>query len=178
MLLRCHAALLLTLVAGAMGCQQGSAPATESASNERSAVAGSSYLLSVEPAGAKGVIAVRETAADGDDVLVVGRIGGSENPWIDGRAVFSIVDNSLQACSDIAGDTCKTPWDYCCETPKLPESTALIKVVDETDNIVGVDARGLLGVKELSTVVVQGKAKRDESGNLTVLATGVYVAQQ
>ena len=37
------------------------------------------------------------------------------------------------------------------------------------------DAKGLLKVKELTTVVVIGKALRDEAGNLTVLATGVYV---
>jgi len=30
-------------------------------------------------------------------------------------------------------------------------------------------------VKELQTVVVQGIAKRDEAGNLTVQATGLYV---
>ena len=38
-----------------------------------------------------------------------------------------------------------------------------------------VDAGELLSVKELSTVVVKGKAQRDDSGNLTVLASGVYV---
>ncbi len=37
------------------------------------------------------------------------------------------------------------------------------------------DARELLKVKELSTVVIQGTARRDDAGNLTVLATGVYV---
>ncbi len=37
------------------------------------------------------------------------------------------------------------------------------------------DARELLKVKELSTVVVKGKAKRDDAGNLTILASGVYV---
>jgi len=37
------------------------------------------------------------------------------------------------------------------------------------------DARGLLNVKEMSTVVVKGKAQRDEAGNLTILASGVYV---
>jgi hypothetical protein len=30
----------------------------------------------------------------------------------------------------------------------------------------------------LSTVVVKGKAKRDEAGNLTVLATGVFVKKK
>lgn len=37
------------------------------------------------------------------------------------------------------------------------------------------DARELLKVKELSTVVVKGKAQRDDAGNLTILASGVYV---
>ena len=37
------------------------------------------------------------------------------------------------------------------------------------------DARELLNVKELTTVVVTGKAQRDDAGNLTILATGVYV---
>ena len=37
------------------------------------------------------------------------------------------------------------------------------------------DARELLNVKEMSTVVVKGKAQRDEAGNLTILASGVYV---
>ena len=39
------------------------------------------------------------------------------------------------------------------------------------------DARELLNVKELATVVVLGKAQRDDDGNLTILATGVHVRQ-
>ena len=67
------------------------------------------------------------------------------------------------------------PWDYCCETDRLPEATALVKVIDESGELVAVDTRELLGVKELQTVIVQGKAQRDEAGNLTILATGMYV---
>ncbi len=37
------------------------------------------------------------------------------------------------------------------------------------------DARELLKVTELATVVVKGKAQRDDAGNLTILASGVYV---
>ena len=50
-----------------------------------------------------------------------------------------------------------------------------IKVVDEAGELVKHDAKGLLSVKELSTVVVEGKAQRDAAGNLTVLASGVFV---
>ena len=136
---------------------------------------GSKFILTAEPEGAVDVIKVRAEAADGEDIVIVGRIGGSENPWIDGRAAFSIVDGSLKACSDIEGDECPKPWDYCCQVPELPTATALVKVVDDNGELVKADARGLLSVKELSTVVVKGKAKRDEAGNLTVLASGVFV---
>ena len=138
-------------------------------------VDGSQYQLTSEPESAQDVIQVREDAGDGDDVVVVGRIGGSANPWIDGRAAFSIVDQSLKACSDIPGDTCTQPWDYCCETDRLPTATALVKIVDSQGGLVEADAKGLLNVAELSTVVVQGKAQRDDVGNLTILASGVHV---
>jgi hypothetical protein len=85
------------------------------------------------------------------------------------------VDGSLKACSDIPGDTCEKPWDYCCETHKLANATALVKVLDDQGDIVKAGARSLLNVQELSTVIVQGTAKRDDSGNLTVLANGVFV---
>jgi hypothetical protein len=110
-----------------------------------------------------------------EEVAVLGRIGGDINPWVEGVAAFSIVDPTLQACSDRPGDMCETPWDYCCEVPALRTGKALVKVIDEQGKVVKSDARGLLGVKELDTVVVQGTAERDDAGNPTVLATGVYI---
>src|SRR5262245_163746 len=73
-------------------------------------------ILKEEPQDAKDVIATREKAQDKDDVVVVGRIGGRENPWVKGTAAFSIVDLSLKPCNEREGDTCETPWDYCCES--------------------------------------------------------------
>ncbi len=136
---------------------------------------GSQYLLTEEPQDAKDVIAVRENAQNDDAVIVVGRIGGSKNPWVEGRTAFSIVDLSLKACSDIEGDKCKMPWDYCCETDLLPKATVLVKVVDEAGDLLAADSRELLSVKELDTVVINGTAKRDDAGNLTVLASTIYV---
>ena len=94
----------------AIGCSQES-PTTSapSATNSASAVDGSKYLLNSEPDDAMDVIKLREAANDGDDVVIVGRIGGSENPWVEGRAAFSIVDPSLKPCED----GCPKPWDYC-----------------------------------------------------------------
>ena len=44
--------------------------------------------------------------------------------------------------------------------------------------LVKADAKELLDVKELSTVVVKGKAKRDDDGNITILASGVFVKKK
>jgi hypothetical protein len=160
------------------GCSSGTSSSSGSASNSGPAVDGSKYVLAAEPEGAAEVIAVRESAKDGDDVVLVGRIGG-EAPWNEGAAAFFVVDNSLRACSDRPGDECKTPWDYCCERSEdLAAATALVKVVDENGALVKVDTRKLLPVQELSTVVVKGKAKRDDAGNLTVLADGVYIKNE
>jgi hypothetical protein len=133
-----------------------------------------SMLLKKEPKGAVDVLALRKDAKDKQDVVVVGRIGGRVNPWIKGTAVFPIVDRSLRACSDIPGDACKTPWDYCCEAD-VPKATVLVMFVDEKGKVIKQDPRELFHVKELSTVVVQGTAKRDKAGNVTVLATKLHV---
>lgn len=161
-----------------IGCSQGSTTPDSSTSVASPTVDGSKYLLDEEPEGATAVIQVREEANDGDEVVLVGRIGGSLDPWIEGRAAFSVVDESLRACSDIPGDMCPKPWDYCCETDKLPTATALVKVVDESGALVKADAKQLLAVQELSTLVIQGKAQRDDAGNLTVLASGIFVKKK
>lgn len=173
---------LSALTCFAIGCGQGASEPSASTDSSTPAetsttdtAPASEIILTSEPAGAKEVIAARESAKDEEEVIVVGRIGGSDNPWVDGRAAFSIVDNSLKACSDIPGDGCEKPWDYCCETDKLPGATALVKFVDGDGALIKEDARKLLNLKELQTVVVKGKAKRDDSGNLTVYANQVFV---
>ena len=161
--------LAACLLAVFIGCAKTAPPPAEGASAE-----GEAYLLSSEPAGATDVLKAIENAKADEDVVVVGRVGGEVDPWVEGLAAFSIVDRSLAPCNETKGDECKTPWDYCCE-PELATFKTLIKIVDEQGKLVNVDARKLLNLKELQTIVVQGKAARDDAGNLTVLATGIYV---
>ena len=52
---------------------------------------GSRFMLPAEPDGGQNVIAVRETSKDGDEVVMVGRIGGSLNPWVDDRVHFRLL---------------------------------------------------------------------------------------
>ncbi len=162
----------------AIGCNQSTGPTLPPPSKAASADSAPApkVLLEKQPDGAKPVGDVRASAVDGADVTILGRIGGDTNPWVDGRAAFTIVDPKLEPCAPDEG--CPTPWDYCCSTDQLPTHRAMIKVVDATGGTVEQDARKLLGVKELQTVVVTGKAKRDEAGNLTVLANAVYIVPE
>lgn len=132
---------------------------------------GKKYLLDSEPAGAKGVIEVRKDARDGEDVIVVGRVGGTEKPFTEGRALFLIVDPSLKPATE-----CDCPWDYC-ESPKqeLIAARVSVKFVDDSGKTLPAGARELFGIKELTTVVVKGKASRDERNNVSIVASNLYV---
>ena len=165
------AALVAITAVIAIGCNK--SPTADSAGAP--SAEGAAYRLASEPAGAKGVKDTRADAKDDDEVTVVGRIGGDANPWIEGQAAFLVVDTSLKPCNEQADDACETPWDYCCDTDTLPQSKAMVKVVDANGKPLPGSAKTLLGLKELQTVVVHGRAKRDEAGNLTVLADGVFV---
>jgi len=130
-------------------------------------------VLTAEPTGAKGVKDVRKEAKDGEEVVIVGRIAGSKEPIVKGRAAFTIVDLSLEACED------DQPWVMCC-TPKedLLPAMVMVKFVDDNGQTLPQDARQLLGVKEWNMVIVKGEAKRDAEGNLTsVIAEGIFIKQ-
>ncbi|HTN74658.1 MAG TPA: hypothetical protein VL096_05405 [Pirellulaceae bacterium] len=152
------------------GCSK---PAATSAA--KPSAEGAAYRLSAEPENARGVKELRDAAKSDDEVTLVGRIGGEESPWVDGQAAFLIVDTILKPCNEKDDDACATPWDYCCDSDLLPTHKALVKIVDKDGKTVATDARKLLGVKESQTVVVRGTAQRDDAGNLTVLAAGVFV---
>lgn len=172
---RFHATALALMAAGGLaGCNRSAAPPGAPAA--AAPAPASEYLLPAEPEGARDVIEVRQGARDGDEVVVLGRIGGSEKPFVPGRAAFTLVDRSVVACSEKAGDSCPTPWDFCCEAREdLARATVMVKVQDARGRTVARDAGELLGVRPLQTLVVRGKAKRDADGNLTLLASGVFV---
>jgi hypothetical protein len=135
------------------------------------------FLLEKAPQHAADVAATRKDAKDGQEVVVVGRVGGRKSPWVKNAAAFSIVDRSMKACNERPGDTCPTPWDFCCEAD-LPKSTLLVLVQDADGKLIKKDARELLGLKELDTVFIQGKAKRDKTGNVTLVAEKFFVAEK
>ncbi|WDQ15039.1 hypothetical protein [Rhodopirellula sp. P2] len=160
-------ASVVALIAGCGGAEVADQDATQVSG------ADAAYLASSEPADAMPVGEAREKAADGEELTLVGLIGGSTEPFVDGLAAFTIVDPKVPYCADEEG--CPTPWDYCCTQDQVKDNIATVKVVDESGAPVSKTARELLGVNELTTVVVRGIAKRDEQGNLTVETSDVFV---
>jgi hypothetical protein len=74
------------LVIGALAVGCGKATTTPSPQTATAPAApspaGKDILLAEQPADAKPVADVRESAEDGVDVTVMGRIGGGETPWV------------------------------------------------------------------------------------------------
>lgn len=163
---------LSVLFAGVLGCGQ-SPVATQTDETEGSRSTSTRYVAGSEPSGAIPVGEAREETKDEESVTLVGIIGGSSEPFVDGLAAFTIVDPKVPYCAPDEG--CHTPWDYCCQQNQVKDNIATIKVVDEQGKPVAQDARTLLDVKELSTVVIEGTAQRDDEGNLSVLAKQVFV---
>lgn len=133
-------------------------------------------MISEKPENVQNVIDAKQSAKQGDTVAIRGRVGGSARPFVDGRAVFTIVGSGPHACSDHDGDHCKTPWDYCC-TPRdeLREHSATIQIVDESGALIRTGIKGRRGIKELSDVTVVGTVVSTDGGALIIRATGIYV---
>lgn len=129
------------------------------------------YVLTAEPAGVKSVIDIRKDAKSGDEVVVVGRIGGAAKPFTEGRASFLIADETLKPT-----EGCDCPWDYCeYSNEDRAAGRLLVKFANEQGATLPHEARDMFAVKELSTVVVKGTVSRDKDNNVIVVASGLYV---
>ena len=160
----------LTIFSGCNSSSESSVEATPVASIDSSL-----YTLAEEPEGALGVIEARESAEDGVPLVVVGRIGGTVSPWVEGRAAFTLLDASITIVAEgedaEEGEICVGD---CCAADRIG-CTTLVKVVDQSGRLLTVDTRQLFQVNEEDMVVVKGIAKKDESGNFSLLANGIYV---
>jgi hypothetical protein len=132
-----------------------------------------------EPVGARDVSEARKSGElkKGDTVVLRGRIGGSVQPFVPERAVFTLVGRGIPPCNENPGDKCRTPWDYCCETrADITANSATVRVSDGKGNPLRTDIKGRAGIKELSEMVVVGKVAVVERGALIVDAISVHVA--
>jgi hypothetical protein len=131
------------------------------------------FLLTTNPTPASNVVETKEKAKDGEEVIVHGRV----KDFVKGYAVLVIADTSMKACVDNPEETCPTPWDYCCNPKeKIEKSVATVQLSEDGATPIKVELEGFRGLQRLSSyVTVKGKAKRDEAGNLTIVASNIFI---
>jgi hypothetical protein len=103
--------VLALLAVVALGCDDDES--SESSSRKKK-TGNTNFALTEEPEGSIDVIKARETIKDGDEIVMVGRVGGQVDPWNKGKlASFRIVDTSLKSCEEAGHPGCEFPWDFC-----------------------------------------------------------------
>lgn len=172
--------LTFALVLAAVACDRKETPATNGVSTNAPATADlpADLFVTTSPPNAKTVEEMKASAKVGDTVVVRGRVGGSKEPFVEGRAMFTLMGNGLKACSDNADDECSTPWDYCCDTAEdIAKHSATIQVVDSNGAPIKSDIKGRSAAKELSELVVVGKIVQAGEKTTVIAATSIHVAK-
>src|SRR5688572_16348004 len=137
----------------------------------------------------KQLVAAKKTAnaSTTAEVVLVGQIGGMPNvwsdthpdfPWYAGQSSFFLVDQKVAA--QFASHAKKHGGNHSCAfcqslAAKNAHAAAVVNLVDERGEIMRVDSRALLGLKENQTVVVRGTAKLLGGRMLVIDATGIHV---
>lgn len=174
--LHTHSILLLTtafLFVAPIACDQSASTPTNNAAN---AALPKDLFVTQEPAGAIGVLKVRQSAKAGDHVAMIGRIGGSENPFVNNRAVFTMVDVSVKTCPEM-GDAaqCPTPADYCCEdSSELAKAMASVAITDKSGKPLKISLAADGSLKPLMWIAVEGTLQPTDGGVFVVNADHIY----
>lgn len=182
-------AVLVLVGQGSNGCSRAPLASSDELGRLRE-----QYLLTEEPKGAVGVLDAR-SILDGntESVTVVGRIGGTKNPWSTNHASFMIVDPTEDAGLTVDDDndssspknenshhghaghdpeTC--PFCRHNDSAKT-KGLAIVQFRDQAGDIVPVDAREIFDIDTNQMVVVTGQATVDALGNLVIAARGLYL---
>ncbi len=171
------ASLILTAGLALSACEkQTEQSEPQAAAPDSPAQVGPIWLLTSMPADAKSVTEAKAEASEGQQIAVRGRIGGRLEPISSDSPVFTIVDMELQHCGQLEGDSCPSPWDYCCEPQEnLRAHAATVQLVTESGEPLDIDpvAGGLDALDEV--IIVGTVGPRPSADVLTIKATGVHV---
>jgi hypothetical protein len=151
--------------------------------------------MAAEPKGVQELLAVQKSmvTARGKpneqatrEVVVTGQIGGMPNiwpqehpafPWYEKQASFFLVDNKIagQFASHAKHHGGNHNCAFCQSLAvKNAHAIAVVNFVDENGEIIRVDTRELLGLKENQKIVVRGKARLLGGAMLVIDADGVF----
>lgn len=126
-------------------------------------------VLQAAPVDAVEVRAALAATADAP-LAVRGRVAAITK----GQALLQLMDLSLPYCGEKAAeDGCKTPWDYCCETPETLRAHRMVVEFRDADGR-PIATPSLPDIRLLDAITVQGKLLVDEHGNRTLIGTGLF----
>lgn len=113
-------------------------------------------------------VAIPEARAQfkaGDEVVLTGLIMGVHHPFVEGRGVFVLGDEgTLTPCDLKHGDSCKAPWDTCCDPADIRMAgTATIQILGDDGKPIRAGLHGVNGLAELSRVTVKGVVAANSS---------------
>lgn len=129
------------------------------------------FMATEDPGPALSVTAARQQVP-GEPVLVVGRIAHV----VGGVAAFTLMDQELPYCGEAdSTDDCRTPWDYCCETPATRREKSLLVEVRAADGR-PIATPALPDMRLLDLVKVRGRITIDQHDNQVLVADALYRA--
>ena len=131
------------------------------------------------PGDARPLFEAKSAAKQGDRVVFEARVGGRKAPFVENRAVFFVTDPSILSCDQLHGDTCATPWDYCCEAQdNLLANMATVQVVDDSGQPLKASLEEEHGLEPLKTVIIVGTVNQmDDAGTFVVNAESIHVKE-
>jgi len=157
------------------GCGDGEPPTPTVAEDHAAPTLPEKLFVTAPPDGAQPINELKQSAEQGDEVVVRAVVGGSVSPIVKGRASTLIVDAGVNNTCIIDEDHCKTPWDYCCEPREtLTTNLATLQVVKDDGQVVAADLPKR--IQPLTTLVVRGVVgPRPDPNVLTINATDIYI---
>jgi len=118
-----------------------------------------------------------ESATDStsQSVVVVGRIfAGEMEPWDPGKASFLLAELPDEGHGE-GHDADNCPF---CKRKAARAPTAIVQLVDDSGQVLAVDARKLLGVQSKDVVVVRGSVTPGELNSLVITARDLHVRRR
>lgn len=162
--------VLWTACVGLTACSD--EPAQKPAAQPTASPAVDGFFTKTALDGALEVLDARTRAqAAPSETTVRGRV----KDFVDGAAVFTMIDASLKACGEDGEDDCKTPWDYCCHDPaELAKAIVTVELRAGAQPI-PTSLENVHGLAHLKPVVVRGAWSTDAHGNALLVASSVQV---
>ena len=128
------------------------------------------HFYAVVPAEGAVEVSQLRSLEDGAQVTVRGDVQDFEV-----AGTFTLFDHALESCDEKTGESCATPWDFCCMgDDEIALGSALVEL-HEDGKLVAASVEGFHGIDHLTDVVVTGTLRLDDAGNARVLADTIHV---